>query len=149
MRTRHDVEKANGQVVSVFFYGLFMDESLLASKGIRPSESRIGHVEGYGIRIGTRATLVRDHGNRAYGVLMKVQAKDVNALYSDESVADYIAESVLVVLSDGSVDSAICYNLPEHKLKGTNSEYALSLLALANKLGLPDTYVQQIRKYAA
>ena len=65
---------------------------------------------------------------------MMMQAKDVEALYSDESVADYIAESVSVVLSDGSLASAICYNLPEHKLEGTNFEYALSLLSLAGEL---------------
>ncbi len=141
-------ERVGEQTVAVFFYGLFMDEPLLASRGIFPSSASIGHVEGYGIRIGSRATLVPEHGNRAHGVLMMMQAKDVEALYSDESVADYIAESVSVVLSDGSLASAICYNLPEHKLEGTNFEYALSLLSLAGELGLPDDYVEQIRTQA-
>lgn len=136
------------QTVAVFFYGLFMDKSLLVSKGICPLSAAIGHVEGYGIRIGSRATLVREHGNRAYGVLMTMEAKDVEALYSDESVADYIAESVSVVLPDGSLAAAICYNLPEHKLEGTNPEYALSLISLAGELGLPDDYVEQIRAQA-
>ena len=47
------------QVVRVFFYGLFMDESLLATKGIEPSEVNLNFVDGYGLHIGERATLIR------------------------------------------------------------------------------------------
>ncbi len=135
--------------VAVFFYGLFMDESLLASKGISPSRATVGHVDGYGLRIGRRATLVPDESNRAYGVLMTMRADDVRALYSGESVADYVSESVSVVLPDGTLESAVCYNLPQSKLKGPNSQYANSLLTLAGKLGLPSDYLQQIRKQVA
>lgn len=131
--------------VAVFFYGLFMDESVLASKGVSPSKATIGYVDGYGLRIGKRATLVPDETNRAYGVLMALRAEEVSALYSDDSVDDYVSEPVSVALADGTLESAICYNLPEHKLEGTNSEYANSLLILAGKLGLPDGYLQQIR----
>lgn len=138
----------NSKDVSVFFYGLFMDESLLASKGISASKVTVGYVDGYGLRIGRRATLVPDHGNRAYGVLMSLRAADVRALYSDESVADYVSESVSVVLPDGTVESAVCYNLPKRKLEGANAGYANSLLILAAKLGLPDDYLQQIREHA-
>ena len=139
----------NTEQVAVFFYGLFMDESLLASKGISPSRATVGHVDGYGLRIGRRATLVPDESNRAYGVLMTMRAEDLRALYSEESVADYVSESVSVVLRDGTLESAVCYNLPESKLKGTNSQYAKSLLTLAGKLGLPSDYLQQIRKQVA
>jgi hypothetical protein len=132
--------------VAVFFYGLFMDESLLASKGIIPSRATVGHVDGYGIRIGRRATLVPDESNRAYGVLMTMGDEDVRTLYSEGSVADYVAESVSVVLPDGTIEAAVCYNLPESELKGTNSQYANSLLNMASKLGLPSDYLQQIRK---
>jgi gamma-glutamylcyclotransferase (GGCT)/AIG2-like uncharacterized protein YtfP len=139
----------NTEQVAVFFYGLFMDESLLASKGITPSKATVGHVDGYGLRIGRRATLVPDESNRAYGVLMTMRAEDVRALYSEESVADYVVESVSVVLPDGTLEAAVCYNLPESKLKGTNPQYANSLLTLAGKLGLPSDYLQQIRKQVA
>lgn len=135
----------NSEEVRAFFYGLFMDESLLASKGVSASTSSVGYVDGYGLRIGRRATLVPDHANRAYGVLMTLRAADVRALYSDESVADYVPESVSVVLPDGTVESAVCYNVPTRELEEANSEYANSLLILAAKLGLPDDYLQQIR----
>lgn len=38
----------------VFFYGLFMDVSLLATKGITPSEVALGFVEDFELRIGER-----------------------------------------------------------------------------------------------
>lgn len=134
--------------VAVFFYGLFMDKALLASRGIIPSRAIVGYVDGYGLRIGRRATLVPDETNRAYGVLMTIPAEDVRALYSDDSVVDYVSEFVSVGLSDGSIEPAVCYNLPASKLEGTNSKYANSLLILAEQLGLPSGYLQQIRRQA-
>ena len=139
----------SSEEVTAFFYGLFMDESLLASKGVSPLKATVGYVDGYELRIGRRATLVPDDTNRVYGVLMTLKADDLRALYSDESVADYVPESVSVVLSDGTVESAVCYNLPRHEPGGANPEYAESLLALAAKLGLPDDYLQQIREQVA
>jgi len=132
--------------VAVFFYGLFMDKSMLASRGISPSSATVGYVDGYGLRIGRRATLVPDENNRAYGVLMTIRAEDVRALYSEKSVADYVSEPVSVMLPDGTQEPAICYNLPESKLEGTNRQYADSLLTLAGKLGLPGAYLEQIRE---
>jgi hypothetical protein len=130
--------------VAVFFYGLFMDESLLATRGVVPSRSTLGHLDGYTLRIGRRATLVPDETGRAYGVLMTIPAEGARALYSEESVADYVPEPVTVVLPDGTSEPAVCYNLPENLLEGTNPDYARSLLTLATKLGLPDEYLRHI-----
>ncbi len=135
--------------LTVFFYGLFMDRSLLASKGISPSRVADGYVDAYALRIGSRATLVPDAGSRAYGVLMTIRAEDANALYSDESVADYVPESVSVTLPDGTVESAVCYNLPQDKLAGANARYANALLTLARDLGFPEDYLRQIEAQGA
>ena len=133
----------------VFFYGLFMDESLLASKGVRPTESTIGYVDGFGLHIGKRATLLPEANSRAYGALMKITSEEVAALYSEQSVADYVAEPVVVNLPGDTQVSAVCYNLQAAKLAGTNPEYAAALLALATNLGLPDSYLAHIRKAVA
>jgi hypothetical protein len=134
--------------ISVFFYGLFMDESLLASKGVYAKDATIGYVDGYSLRIGERATLLPESNSRAYGVLMKVAAEDVAALYSEQSVADYIAENVVVTLPGDMQVSAVCYNLSPARLVGTNPEYAAALLALATRLGLPGVYLRHIRRAA-
>lgn len=122
-----------------------MDEELLASKGVHPTESTIGYVDGYSLRIGERATLLPEPGGRSYGVLMKITSEDAAALYSEPSVADYVAETVVVTLTGSSQVPAVCYNLPAAKLVGTNPDYAAALLALAAKLGLPDSYLRHIR----
>ena len=129
----------------VFFYGLFMDESVLASRGVQPADATLGYLEGYRLHIGKRATLLPEANARAYGVLMKVVPEDVASLYSAPSVADYVAEPVVVTLPGNIRVSAVCYNLPATKLGGTNPEYAAALLALAGKLGMPDSYLRQIR----
>lgn len=134
--------------VAVFFYGLFMDQSLLASRGIVPSVVTAGHVDGYRLRIGNRATLVPEPGSRAFGVVMTIRRDEARALYCDETVADYVPESVSVTLPGGVVRSAICYNLPLSELQGANSAYADSLLRLATKLGFPQEYLDQIRTEA-
>ena len=61
--------------------GLFTDEALLASKGGSPSKAIVGYTDSYSLNIGSRATLVSDDTNRAYGVLMASRADDVRALY--------------------------------------------------------------------
>ncbi|MCG8449637.1 MAG: gamma-glutamylcyclotransferase [Pirellulales bacterium] len=130
----------------VFFYGLFMDESLLGTKGIEPSEVSLGFVDGYGLRIGARATLVRRPDSRAYGAMMDITADEATELYAEESVADYVPEPVIVELMDGTRAEATCYNLPSDKVTGTNKEYAESLLDLATRLDFPDSYLDQIRQ---
>ncbi len=130
----------------VFFYGLFMDERLLAAKGITPSEVNLGFVDGWGLRIGERATLVRRPGSRVYGAMMDIAPGDATELYAEQSVADYLPEPVIVELLDGTQAEAICYNLPGDKITGTNREYAESLLDVATKLNFPDSYLEQIRQ---
>jgi hypothetical protein len=136
------------KTVNVFFYGLFMDESILASKGIRPKLSTPGYVDGLRLYIGERATLLPAKDSRSYGVMMKLTADEASRLYSEESVCDYVAEPVIVQLPGDKQVAAVCYNLPESKLTGTNARYAADLLVLAARLGMPDSYLDRIRSTA-
>jgi len=132
--------------VRIFFYGLFMDEGLLAGKGLRPSGAKPGFVDGLALRIGERATLVRRAGGRTYGVVMDITPAEAAALYAEKSVADYVPEPVTVELMDGARVEATCYVLPADKVRGTNRAYAESLLNLATRLGFPDSYLDEIRR---
>ncbi|MEE8287939.1 MAG: gamma-glutamylcyclotransferase family protein [Nitrosomonadaceae bacterium] len=132
--------------MNVFFYGLFMDEDLLAKKGISPSKAEVGFVDGFALRIGERATLIRSADTRSYGVMMNISSDQANELYAESSVADYVPESVTVELLNGSKVEASCYNLPVDKVTGTNKVYAQALLEVANRLGLPERYLVEIRQ---
>ena len=130
--------------MKVFFYGLFMDVDLLAKKGITPQDAVVGHVDGFSLHIGERATLLRSAGARAYGVMMEISPGEAKDLYAESSVADYVPEHVTVELMDGSKVEASCYILADDKVTGTNKDYAEALVQVANKLGLPETYVAEI-----
>jgi len=132
--------------VRVFFYGLFMDESLLTSKVIKPADVSIGFVDGYRLRIAERATLVHHFDGRAYGAMMDIVAGEATKLYAEESVEDYLPEPVTVELMDGTQAEATCFNLPSDKVTAANKEYAESLLHIATRLGFPDFYLEQIRR---
>jgi len=134
--------------MNVFFYGLFMDEGFLESKGITPRNPMIGRLDDYELRIGERASLVRCRGQRVVGIVMDVDVDDVKRLYADNSVADYLPETVSIELECGSLVEATCFNLPEDAIQGTNKDYARALCELADSLGLDETYVGEINRLA-
>jgi len=131
--------------VEVFFYGLFMDEALLRSKGLRPGNGRVASVEDFRLAIGARATLVPHEGEKVYGVIFTLTRAEVDALYSEESVAEYRAEVVSARAEGGDVTRALCFNLPAPPPPGErNAQYAAKLKELAARVGLPAPYVSSI-----
>ena len=132
--------------IDVFFYGLFMDGDLLRAKGIAPANIRNVSVPGYTLRIGQRATLVRNPGARVYGTLMELSHEEIERLYSEPSVSAYRPEAVLCELSDGAGVPALCFNLVKPpNADEANADYAAKLRELAGRLGLPSDYIKSIR----
>jgi Gamma-glutamyl cyclotransferase, AIG2-like len=132
--------------IEVFFYGLFMDADLMRAKGADPINIRPACVPGFALRIGERATLLRNPDARAYGMLMELTHAEIEQLYSEPSVRAYRPEAVLSELADGSRIPALCFNLivPLGPDEG-NSEYAGKLRDLARRLGFPSDYVESIQ----
>lgn len=134
------------QAVRVFFYGLFMDEALLRSKGTDPHDLEQARVQGWSLRIGRRATLVPDPPRRVYGRVMSLTVAELDRLYADPTVRDYRPVPLLAQLERGDAIPALCYVLPlppdpnEH-----NPEYARKLSALARSIGLPKEYIESIQ----
>ena len=133
---------------SVFFYGLFMDEDLLMEKGLNPANSGLARVTGYGLRIGTRATLEASAGERVFGSVMDLSERELASLYGEESVADYVPKHLLAFDMQGNPREVISYILPMEKLSGRNREYARLLALAAQKVGLPDDYIDEIETWS-
>jgi hypothetical protein len=132
--------------INVFFYGLFMDEALLREKGVTPTNSRMASVENFSLVIGARATLVPCPGQTVHGVLFSLTHAEVDALYGEVSVSVYRPEAVLAQLGDGSVIPALCFNLPvPPSTDERNQQYASKLRELADRIGLPPSYVSSIQ----
>jgi hypothetical protein len=134
---------------TIFFYGLFMDRSLLTEKGLHPNVIGPAVLPGYRIHIGDRATLLRSASDRAYGLVMQLSDEEARALYSEPSVREYAPERVRVELLDtGDAVEADCYNLPpELGLAGANPAYAARLSRLVEALGFDPSYVQEIAAF--
>ena len=132
---------------SVFFYGLFMDKDLLNEKGFNPSSPTLAHIKGYGLRIGERATLVKSEGECAYGLIMSLEEEELDILYGENSVSDYIPENLTATNSNNENIHVTSYNLPLEKLTGENKEYARSLAIVARRVGLPSEYLVEIEKW--
>ena len=130
----------------IFFYGLFMDRSLLTGKGLHPEIIGPAVLPDYRLHIGERATLLRSASSRAYGIVMELADEEVRALYSEPSVREYMRLRVQVELLDTSeAVEAYCYNLPrELGLTGANPAYATELSQLVEALQFDSAYVEEI-----
>ena len=133
--------------IDIFFYGLFMDEELLRSKGVRPTHLRLASVSGFQLRIGDRATLVPAESGRVFGLVTSLSHAEVEQLYSEPSVRAYRPEAVLASLSNGEIRAALCFNLPEPpSASERNDDYVFKLLSLAQRLRFPADYIASIVK---
>ena len=131
--------------VPLFFYGLFMDADLLREQGANPVNVRHAAVSGWALRIGQRATLVRQDGARSYGTVMDLTHEEIDRLYSVPSLAAYRPEPVLAETGGGSVIAALAFTLPVAPAPHErNAAYAEKLRAVARKLSLPADYVASI-----
>ena len=132
--------------VDVFFYGLFMDEDLLRSKGLQPENVELATVVGMTLRLGERAALVSDESGRVHGVIMTLGLHELERLYSDPGVQSYRPEAVLVHPRSGGTVAALCYNLSDPPVPGVrNAVYAEKLRVVGKKVGLPPEYVASIK----
>jgi hypothetical protein len=134
-------------MINVFFYGLFMDADLLTGKGLKPTASTVVVLPGYGLRIGERATLVHSPHEKSFGTIIGLNTTELDRLYTEAGVQDYLPENVVVYDLDDNPIDAVVYILPAQLLTGKNTAYARKLAAVARKLGLPKEYVDEIIKW--
>lgn len=123
------------QPVEVFFHGLFMDEGLLQSKGLKPRRMRRGSVLGFVLRIGQRATLVRSSTDTVHGMVASLTDRELEHLYSEPGVREYRAEHVLVHEPNGSSAPALCFNLATEPAPSPNRKLRRSAQVASVRLG--------------
>ena len=134
--------------VDVFFYGLFMDMTILRQRGLVPTNPRIAYLEGYDLEIRDRATLVPTVQARVYGILAGLTHEEIGTLYSEPSVLDYRPEAVLVSSGDARQVPALCYTLPHVSGTSRNTAYAIKLFELAKALSFPEEYLDKLKNLA-
>lgn len=134
-------------MASVFFYGLFMDADLLREKGLNPQDVELVTVQGYGLRIGNRASMEQSEDEHCYGTVMHLEERELAGLYSGEGVQDYKPQAMTASKSSGESVEVVSYLLPIELMTGSNSDYATALAGIARKLNLPTDYILEIETW--
>lgn len=125
----------------IFFYGLFMDESVLRAKGVEPRSPRRAVVGDYELRIGQRAMLSPRPSSQAFGMVYALTDSEIDSLYGEPGLDLYRPESVVATFEDGSSGVVTTFNLPQDTTGADepNFEYAAKLRAVLERLGFPVT----------
>ena len=137
----------DSKLVSVFFYGHFMDRAHLRRRGFTAAAPKRACLDGMRIVVGKRAYLTPNRRESVFGVVLGMTMDELSRLYAHPDVEDYEAESVVVRLDDGSRLKALCYNLAtDTDVESADPDYAAKLLAVATQLGLPKSYLDKLEK---
>ena len=131
--------------IHTFFYGLFMDITILREGGVAPVNPRRAYVDDFALRIGQRATLLPSAGGRAYGMLFALTHAELERLYTAPGLEQYRPEAILAQPLEGTPAPALCYNLREApQPHERNPEYAARLQRALSKLDFPQEYVASV-----
>ena len=124
----------------IFFYGLFMDESVLRAKGVEPRMPRKAVVRDYQLRIAQRAMLCPQPSAQAFGMVYALTDAEIDSLYGEPGLEMYRPESVVAIFEDGSSSVVTTFNLQDTTgADEPNLEYAAKLRVVLERLGFPAT----------
>ena len=131
------MDNSNQRLNDVFFYGLYMDEEILKSKDVKPRNKRKALVNGYALRLGNMATLLRQENAKAYGMVYSLTHEEIDVLYKNSGLTQYVNEALMVELEDKSNIVTLCsILLDEPKADERNDEYYQKLVSCMKKYGL-------------
>lgn len=128
-----------------FFYGLYMDEAVLKGADVEARHGRKARLDGYGLRIGKRAALVRERGAVAWGMVYALTEAELGRLYGAPGLEAYRPEQVEVTLENRAIIPARVYSLSQAPAPDErNPDYAAKLKAVLMRLGFPADYIARI-----
>lgn len=131
--------------IDVFFYGLYMDETVLADAGVTPRSPRKACADGFALSIGRRATLVRAPGSVVWGMVYALTPEELAKLYGASGLESYQPEDIEVVLENRAIIPARVYTLPTPPAaEEPNPDYVETLKRVLTRLGMPADYIAGI-----
>jgi hypothetical protein len=121
----------------VFFYGLYMDAQVLASKGVSAASPVAAYVPDHVVKLGSKAMMLRSPGGRCHGMVFAMTHAEVDKLYA--GMDDYRAEAFLAVpLEGGAPIAAVSMVHVDPPIESAEDPaYAVPFRALLARLGLP------------
>jgi hypothetical protein len=133
--------------VRVFFYGTFMDQSVLAELGIDSPAVVPARLNGYQLYIRPRVNLKHVDNSCVYGSIAEVTHAAIGRLYTELENSfgvKYLPEAVLAETLDGAWQPVFCYIAGFMKEGAPAPDYIKQLAGCVRRLGLPEWYAAYI-----
>ena len=138
--------------VWVFFYGSYMNFSVLREVDLAPELWEVARLHGFDIRIQPRANLVPSEPHCVYGIVAKATHAELARLYAharDVLGEVYLPEAVLVQTLAGSWRPALCYLCPDMAPRPADNAYVERIAGPARDLGFPQWYIARLESFRA
>ena len=138
--------------IKVFFYGTFMDPTVLAEYGVITDVTVPAKVSGFELRIQPRVNLVPCEEACVYGTVSSVTHDDLEKIYSNlerNFGLKYLPEAVLAELLQAvpQFEPALCY-IASHMTPGPASpDYVKELAECVRALNFPESYAKHIESF--
>jgi AIG2-like family len=136
--------------VWVFFYGSYMNLTVLREVNFLPEKWGVARLDGFDIRIGPRANLVDSDRHCVYGTLATATHAELSRLYThaqDVLGELYLPEAVLVQTQEGLWRPALCYICPHMEPKPPDNAYVDRIIKPARECGFPEWYVARLESF--
>jgi hypothetical protein len=136
--------------VWVFFYGSYMNATVLQEVGIVPERWEVALLAGFDIVIRPRANLVRSAEHCVYGVLATATHAELGRLYAhaqDVLGETYLPQAVLTETMEGAWRPALCYLCPAMEPRPAANDYIDRIAGPGREYGFPEWYVRRIESF--
>jgi hypothetical protein len=136
--------------VWVFFYGSYMNRTVLREVEYVPERWEVARLGGFDILIRPRANLVRADEHCVYGILATATHAELDRLYAHaQNILGerYLPEAVLTETMEGAWRPALCYLAPAMAPRPAADDYIDRIAGPAREHGFPAWYVRRIEGF--
>ena len=134
--------------VLTFFYGSFINRTVLANGGLVVDRITTAKLWGYHILIVTLATLVRSDRACVFGILCGATHMELQRLYGQDWLgATYLPEAVVVETGDRQLVPALCYIAHRRPPARPADDYLEWITRPAREYGFPDWYLERLEGF--
>lgn len=136
----------------VFFFGAYINFSVLREIDLIPEEYRVATLNGYRLNIEPTATLSREPGSMVWGIMATATHEELRRLYVDHAKiflgGDYFPRAVTVTDLNDNIIPALCYICDDMKPVPAEADYIEKIARPAEEYGFPKDYIEMIRSFA-
>lgn len=136
--------------VTTFFYGSYMNLSVLKEVSLVPDNVKVARLLGFDISIRPLANLVRSDQHSVYGILAPATHRELDRLYSharDVLGGVYLPHPVVAHGLDGELIPALCYIAPTMEPQRASNDYIDRIVAPAKTFAFPRWYIERLESF--